>query len=584
MKRKWIWLISLSLLGLTGCIGSTLDKDVTNAKPYGEPVNSTIVPRVKEQYSSDNEKITFNSTVSYYVDKSEGNVAVSTLEIILPDIKWESSDKKDAALVLIHKPDISKHDEYYDLIIKPDCITLMYKDFLGARNGAATLAQLVTLSADGTYTLPCGEVRDYPETKHRSMMIESSGRDWLSMEEIKESLIRAAISKLNYVHFHFMEYKGCTIEFESYPELPGYGAKNLKYTKNEIREIVKFASSLGIELIPGIEMPAHGEALLNTFKELRCQPKNGATSKWVCCAGSVTTYEVFRNIINEVAELFPGKYIHIGGDELDFGEGSGWEPAWMNCERCQALCQRDGMSTEREIYYYMIRMIHGMVTEKGKEMIMFNDQIDISVSPDIPRDIIIQFWRIASPGRGPVDGCTFERFIKEGFRIINSYYPEMYVDEEAYANADSIRVWTPNKTPDGIASDSDKLILGGEFCAWGEQKTHYPYSFPSAIVLYGDRYWNTSSICEYDTDYGIKVTHAVLGADSPEKFNVYEFIGSIFPPRENTEMAYIDKIAASKEKMEHAAQLMENFRSDGYGADAAAAYGKCIRWAIEQMK
>ena len=138
------------------------------------------------------------------------------------------------------------------------------------------------------------------------------------------------------------------------------------------------------------------------------------------------------------------------------------EPAWMDTSK--ELRDREGISTEREIYYYVINRIHDVTTKLGKQIIMFNDQIDISVTPDIPKDIIIQFWRIATPGRGPVDGCTLERFLEEGFTVINSYFPETYVDFEEYASSESINQWTPLSSPE--FDPTSNQVIGGEFCAW----------------------------------------------------------------------------------------------------------------------
>ena len=580
MRKKWISLLSLCLLGICGCSGGGNSQN-GDRDYYGNRVKSTIVPRVKA-YDVTDETIQLTNTVNYYLDSSVGMAAIRALQIFLPEIQWKETEKSQAALILSHQEDISEHAEYYQMQIHPQSIFITYRDRLGARNAAATLSQLLLPSADG-YTLSCGQIQDYPDSTFRSALLESSGRVWKSVDEVKEALIRMALSKLNYVHFHFMEYMGCILPFDAYPELPGYGAKNLKYTKEDIRLLIEFADSLGIEMIPGIEMPAHSEAILKVIKGMRCKPDDRSPiSSWVVCAGSEETYQVYRTLLNEVTELFPGKYIHIGGDELDFGEGSGWEPSWLSCSRCKALCNKEGLASERDIYYYMIRRIHGMVSGLGKEMIMFNDQIDIASSPDIPREIIIQFWRIATPGRGPYEGCSMERFLEEGFRIINSYYPEMYVDFEEYASADSIRTWTPHKGPDGEVQAQEGQILGGEFCAW-ENHAHYAYTYPSVTVLYGDRLWNCTDVCDYDDSYGAMVTRTVLGINTPKDFNVYTYLGSILPPRDDTNKAYTENMRASVQEMEEAmAILQELCAKKGYGASAAAAYASCIQWALTQ--
>lgn len=291
---------------------------------------------------------------------------------------------------------------------------------------------------------------------------------------------------------------------------------------------------------------------------------------------------LLERFLTEVAELFPSKYIHIGADELDFGEGSGWEPAWMNCTQCKELMEKEGNSTEREIYYYMINRIHSITTELNKQIIMFNDQIDISKTPDIPKDIIIQFWRIATPGRGPVEGCTFERFLEEGYTVINSYYPETYVDFEEYATSQSINKWTPLTSPQ---SDSkyEQQIIGGEFCAWEDRK-HFEFTLPSATVLYADRLWNKSS-CSYDDVYATKMTRAILGLSTPDGFNIFKYLGDVFPPRDDINKAYLDKVEADVDELNSAKNILLELASKGeYGVEAANAYIKCIDWVIEKKK
>ncbi len=576
MKKKWIRLLALCLLGICGCSGGSGRREAE----YGIPVESTIVPRVKSQRST-GEVLRIGNTVRYYSDHTEGDAAIRSLQIFLPEIHWEAAERENALLILQRQEDLSEHQEYYDMQIRPDTISVLYRDRLGARNAASTLAQMIC-PADGGYALSCGQVQDYPDSLFRSALLESSGRVWQSKEEVKEALIRMALAKLNYVHFHVMEYLGSTLPFDAYPNFPGYGSKNVKYTKDELRELIQFAEDLGIEMIPGVEMPAHSEAILKVMKEMRCTPGDRSPiSSWVVCAGSEETYQVYRTILTEVAELFPGKYIHIGGDELDFGEGSGWEPSWMSCTRCQALSSRENLHSERDIYYYTIRRIHDIVSGTGKKMIMFNDQIDISVSPDLPRDIIIQFWRIATPGRGPYEGCTMERFLEEGFSLINSYYPEMYVDFEEYATVDSIRVWTPYQGPNGQVEITGQ-ILGGEFCAW-EKHDHYTYTYPSATLLYGDRLWNVTATCEYDDSYGARMTRAILGASTPDQFNVFAYLGSVFPPRDDQNKAYVEQISVSPEECGQALAILRELASrEGYGAAAAAAYAECVEWVLRQ--
>lgn len=581
-KRVLIHLLALCLVLVCGCTSPETGGS-GKMEYYGDKTESQIVPRVKEQYVS-GDILNLTENVKIYVDCDEGKVFLTSLSIFYPDISFTEAPENDALVVLKHDGKISAHDEFYDLTVKPDSVSVIYKDRLGARNAASALALQMTLN-DGKYTVPCDEICDYPDNAFRSSLVESSGRVWKDINELKEIITRAALCRYNYIHFHFFEYMGSTVPLDCLPKLPGFGPDNLKYTKDEIRELVAFSDNLGIKLIPGIEMPAHSEALLTVSRDLRCSPDPGTrASTWVCCAGSEKTYEMFEAIIREVADLFPCEYIHIGADELDFGEGSGWEPSWMNCKRCREFCNKEGYKTEREIYYHMIRKIHDYASSCGRKIIMFNDQIDISEKPDIPNDIIIEFWRIATEGRGPVEGCTLQKFIDNGFSIINAFYPELYVDFEEYASAESINKWVPQIGDAGIVKDPEGLIIGAEFCSW-ETHRHFAYTTPSAFVLYGDRFWNSDGkTVPYDSSYGAMMTRAILGADAPSDFNVFEYIGSVFPPRDDRNYGYPENVTADAEAFEAALSILGNFRRTGYGAEAAKAYRVCVGWVKEASK
>ena len=568
MKRIAILLI-VAVMIIGGC---TKKEEKTNMKK----IDSTILPRVKEQYMSD-KYFTLGKKVTYYLDKNMADVGISSLEIFLPELELTRVDTSNADIYFKYDASVSDKEEYYELHVGEKGIQIVYKDYLGARNASSTIALLAEKDKD-SYKVPVCTIKDYPDSMYRSGLLESSGRAWKDIDEIKEDLVRMALAKMNYMNFHFFDYMGSSIRYDSYPMIKGFGKDNRQYTKDEIRDLVAFAKKLGIEIVPGIEMPAHAQAILEAMPGLRC---NGDIPNiWVLCAGNEMTYTVLDNIIKETAELFPGKYIHIGADELDFGDDTSWQPAWMGCSRCASLRQKEDLDSERDIFYYMIERIYASVKSHGKQMIMFNDQIDISVPVDLPRDIIIHFWRIAIPGRGPVEGCSLERFLEEGFTVINSYYPETYVDFEYYAKEETIRLWTPLSSPEFDKKYASQ-IMGGEFCAW-EGQPHLRYTLPSSITMYADRLWN-HTVCDYDNDYGKMMTRLILGINTPKNFNVFKYLGSVLPPRDDVNKAYLDKIKADDEELVKARDnLLRSLKDNGgYGSNAAAVYMECIDWVLE---
>ena len=546
-----------------------------NRKVEGK-MAKTMVPRVKN-HEFNKELCSLGREINVYVDSAESQVGLSSLRVFLSEINFIESSRNNSVIEFKLNKELSEQAEYYEIEITDDKILISYVDRLAARNAVSTLVNIIEKTGD-TYTVPQGRIWDYPDFSFRSGLIESSGRAWMTLEELKQSITRMAVNKFNYVHFHFLEFAGCSVALDTFPKLVGYGPDNLKYTKDEVRDLVKFAGSVGIELIPGIEMPGHSQALLEAYPELSCKTEPGVnTSTWVTCAGSEVTYDAYEKLLVEVADLFPCKYVQIGADEIDFGEGSGREPAWLDCIECKGLCEREGISTEREIFYYVIRRVHEMATKLNKKIIIFNDQVDISVTPDIPKDVIIQFWIIS--GRGPREGCSFERFLEEGFTVINSHVHDTYVDFEAYATSRSINQWSPWSRP-SFNPKYSKQIIGAEFCAW-EKHPHFKYTLPSVMALYGDRLWNLERT-DYDEKYAIKMTRNILGVNTPKVFNIFKYLGDVLPPRDDKNKAYLDKVDASNEELNAAKEILDKIATCNiYGSDAAIAYIDCINWVLE---
>jgi hypothetical protein len=153
-------------------------------------------------------------------------------------------------------------------------------------------------------------------------------------------------------------------------------------------------------------------------------------------------------------------------------------------------------------------------------MIMWNDAIDISKSPDIPRDIIIHFWRIAMPGRGPYEGCTFQRFLEESFTVINSHFPEAYAEE--YIRQDSLLTWSPVTRPEHEERFNGQ-IWGGEACAWDVHE-HFGYSLSATLWIFADRLCNNGRL-ELEEIDGKALSRNILD-DEMFPYDIFKLLGS----------------------------------------------------------
>ncbi len=555
-----------------------------------------IIPRIKKEKA-----LGFSHTLpeilSVYTCDSPGEKAYDVLRIFLPTVIFvKAARRADAHIVFECRPAVTKNSEKYEIHAGNLPITVHYRAFPGARNAASTLAQLLRRT-DGGYTLEAADIEDEPDCEIRSILLDSA-RTLIPVPVMKDNIIRLALAKYNLIHFHLSDSQGLAFKSDVYPQIDG--PHHEQYTKAELREIIEFGERMGIEFMPEIEFPAHASRILHDLPELACKPIHDELCPWVMCAGSEATYTYLENIYTELAEIFQNsRFIHVGTDEIAMMDRSDTHPVWHDCAVCRAMCEREGIDSTSvtEIFYYMLRRVYGIITKLGRRMVMWNDNIDIAKSPELPRDILILFWRVAGKNRGPREGCSMRRFLEEGFECLNSYYPECYIERDFYANNDeTIRRWTPVSFPtedpgliekniNSVPIEDPALaaqVLGGGPCAWGEENGlgHFMWSLPSSILLYGDRLWNTG-VCEDREAFGRAATRWALGIDTPDGFDVYREFGGFMQPRsiDGTRM-WADRAAADLKDTEQTLKaLVKPFT---YTGRLAGEYVRSIEWLNKQ--
>jgi len=542
-----------------------------------------ILPRPKRLTGLDG-RLRLSSAVSVYACDFPGRKALNALRLFMPNVLFaEAKCRCEADIVLECRPSITRNDEYYTIDASALPVKVQYRAFMGARNAASSLAQLISKDGEG-YFIPACTVEDEPAFEFRSILLDSA-RSLIPVNELKDTMIRLALAKYSVIHFHLSDSIGIAFKSDKYPQLTGPHDK--QYTKDELREIVAFADGLGLEIMPEIEFPGHASKILREMPELACRTIDGDPSPWAMCAGNEKVYDVLEALYTEAAEIFPGRYIHVGTDEIgmyDLKERRTW-PTWDDCAVCKEMCAREGIDNNNviEIFYYMLRRVYGIISKLGRRMVMWNDYIDISKSPELPRDILILFWRVAGKDRGPVEGCSMQRFLDEGFECLNSYYPETYIERDFYANKDeTILKWTPLTSPVTDAANAAQ-ILGGGPCAWGESNrelSHFKWTLPSSIFMFGDRLWN-GTVCEDMSEFGRAATRWALGIDTPEGLDIYEKFGGYMQPRsvEGVRM-WVDK--AAKDLGETYEILKKLDRPHAYTGRLAHEYVLSIDWLNEK--
>ncbi len=308
----------------------------------------------------------------------------------------------------------------------------------------------------------------------------------MSKDFIKRYIDILAYYKFNVLHWHLTDDQGWRIEIKKYPRLTQIGAWRKEadgsiyggfYTQEDIKEIVAYAESRYVTIVPEIEMPGHCTASLTAYPENSCTggpfevPITWGVFKDVYCAGRDSTFIFLENILDEVISLFPCKYIHIGGDEVP-------KDRWKECPRCQARIKSEGLKDEEGLQSYFIKRISNYLNSKGKEVIGWDEILQGGLAPGA----IVESWQSF---QGAVEAANLRHYTLSSpasFTYLNSS-PE---------DLDLQTVYSFNPIPDELPQDETKFILGGEASLWTEnapQEKVDTQLFPRMLAL-SEVFWS----------------------------------------------------------------------------------------------
>jgi len=336
--------------------------------------------------------------------------------------------------------------EGYELSVTPAAVSLSVQSRAGAFYGIQTLLQLLPPGALGSktsplgpLTVPCLRIEDKPRLPWRGMMLDVS-RHFFPKEFVKSVIDSLAFHKMNVFHWHLVDDQGWRIEIKKYPKLTEIGAWRVDredrhwddrpaqqpgekatyggfYTQDDIREVVAYAAGRNVTVVPEIEMPGHCLGALASYPELSCSggpftvPPGGVWPiKDVYCPGNEKTFKFLEDVLTEVIALFPGQYIHIGGDEVD-------KSTWKSCPKCQARMKANGLKTEEELQSWFIRRIEKFVNAKGRKILGWDEILEGGLAPNAA----VMSWRgneggIAAAKAGhpvvmtPTSNCYFDYY------------------------------------------------------------------------------------------------------------------------------------------------------------------------------
>ncbi|MBT3559753.1 MAG: beta-N-acetylhexosaminidase [Flavobacteriaceae bacterium] len=477
---------------------------------YSNDLNSKIIPVPDKQIFLDGFFIINSNTSINYPDQFKNSINFFRAFLNQGKNKFlvlkDSNTTSNFVQFLLDEK--LSNDEGYKIEIRQNGITITSKDNKGAFYAIQTLRQLIPASfEDKTYPnkeirIKCQIIEDSPRFKYRGMHLDV-GRHLFSVEFIKKYIDALAMLKFNTFHWHLTEDQGWRIEIKKYPKLntiAAYRDSTLAghytdrprkydktkyggyYTQEQVKDIVNYALEREITIIPEIEMPGHSKAAIAAYPNLSCEekPVNVATL-WgvfedIYCSKE-ETFKFLEDVIDEVVDLFPGKYIHIGGDEAP-------KTRWEKCNNCQSVIKREGLKDEHELQNYFISRMEKYINSKGKKIIGWDEILEGGLAPNAT----VMSWRGISGGIKAAN-MKHDVIMTPNATCYLDHYQSKDKNEPlaigGYTPLEEIYNYEP--IPEELDSESSKYIIGAQGNVWTEYMSTSEYVeymvFPRIFAL-----------------------------------------------------------------------------------------------------
>lgn len=425
---------------------------------------------------------------------------------------------KNAILLTTQRAKAGLGDEGYELNVTTDSVVIRAPVEAGLFYGAVTLCELFPPEIFSTHVLPnhlwqatSVKIEDQPRFKWRGMMLDVS-RDFFTKKEVERLLDMLALHKINTFHWHLVDNDGWRIEIKRYPKLTQVGAWREHsrvtptryrannspsdaahpawsealptaygpdgryggfYTQEDIREVVAYANMLHITIVPEIEMPGHSASAILAYPELACQGVGDAN---VFCAGQDASFDFMEGVLTEVFELFPSKYIHIGGDEVKMDY-------WTHCDKCQARMKSEGMTNVTQLQSYFIKRIEKFVNAHGRSLIGWSEII----KGGLAQNATVMDWK-----GGAVEGATTGHDVvmsPTAFCYLDYYQASNHINEPwaigGYLPLSKVYAFEP--IPTNLPPQFQSHILGAQGNLWTEYVASFEHiqymTFPRMCAL-----------------------------------------------------------------------------------------------------
>ncbi len=533
--------INLLLAGTFGALALTACAAEKPVAPYNQGINIIPVPvsltQTEGSFTLTKKTVIvapagFAATAAFLQNKLQGSTGY----------ELQTADTAPASNYILFAKDETLAAEAYKLVGTPEGVTITAATDAGAFYGMQTLLQLLPAEVESpakvkrvAWTIPAVTVEDAPRFVYRGFHIDPA-RHFFDTDAVKKMIDAASMFKFNKFHWHLTDDQLWTIEIKKYPELTEKGSHRIEgdgstyggfYTQEQIRDIVAYAAERHIEVIPEIETPGHGKAVFMSHPELSCTggPFDNPRNIWgveddVFCAGNDSVFMFMADVLTEVAALFPGEYIHIGGDECP-------KVRWKNCPKCQARIRALGLdklagkpdangvkhTAEELLQSYFITRMEKIADSLGKRIIGWDEILEGGLAPSAT----VMSWRGEEGGiaAASLDHDVIMTPSSRGM-YINFYQGATEVEPVSiggYFPLDTVYAYDP--LPAGLDSSKHKYILGPQCNLWSEyiltpEELEY-MGFPRMVAV-AEVGWSQPSNKNWD-DFLRRLNNAMVRLD-----------------------------------------------------------------------
>ncbi len=430
--------------------------------------------------------------------------------LVSQTLKKEIRDPRPNSVYFLPDPDI-KNAEGYKLEVTPRAVFIRAQTAAGAFYAVQTLRQLFPPEFNASthsdnpekWSSPACVIEDAPRFSYRGLHLDV-GRHFFPVSFVKKYIDLLATHKLNTFHWHLTEDQGWRIEIKKYPKLNTVAACRKEtlighysdqpqrfdgkeycgfYTQEEVKDVVEYARKHFVTIIPEIEMPGHALAALSAYPELGCTggPYEAGT-KWgvfddVFCAGNEKTFQFLDDVLGEVCALFPGQYVHVGGDECP-------KTRWEACPKCRKRMKDEGLNDTHELQSYFIHRAEAMLAKRGKKLIGWDEILEGGLAPTAT----VMSWRGTEGGIAAAK-ARHDVIMTPGSHVYLDYYQSDPATEPlAIGGLTTLeKTYSYEPVPKELTADEAQFILGAQANLWTEyiptpEQAEY-MAFPRACAL-----------------------------------------------------------------------------------------------------